>query len=213
MESPQADLLQSYDRVAEDYAEHFRDEMSKKPFDRWMLDGFIEKVGNRGVLCDMGCGPGQVARYLYDRGAKVCGVDFSGEMVKQARLSSPEIDFSQGDMADLAPRAEGSYGGIAAFYAIVHIPPSSLVPVFKELHRVLCQGGVLLLSYHIGNEVRHLDEWWNKKVNLDFYFHETAEVKKCLVAAGFALEEVIEREPYPEVEYQSRRGYLFARKN
>ncbi len=32
-------------------------------------------------------------------------------------------------------------------------------------------------------------------------------------AAGFAIEEVIEREPYaPEVEYQSRRAYIFARK-
>jgi hypothetical protein len=33
-----------------------------------------------------------------------------------------------------------------------------------------------------------------------------------LKAAGFEIEEVIEREPYPEVEHQSRRAYIFARK-
>ena len=33
----------SYDRVAEDYAEHFCDEMDKKPFDRKMLDWLAEK--------------------------------------------------------------------------------------------------------------------------------------------------------------------------
>jgi hypothetical protein len=31
-------------------------------------------------------------------------------------------------------------------------------------------------------------------------------------AAGFAIEEVIERPPYPQVEYPSHRVYMFARK-
>jgi len=58
------DLQSSYDRVAENYAEQFRDELDKKPFDRKMLDWLAEKVGGLGVICDMGCGPGQIARYL-----------------------------------------------------------------------------------------------------------------------------------------------------
>jgi hypothetical protein len=29
--------------------------------------------------------------------------------------------------------------------------------------------------------------------------------------AGFEIEETIEREPYPDVEHQSRRCYIFAR--
>jgi hypothetical protein len=29
---------------------------------------------------------------------------------------------------------------------------------------------------------------------------------------GFVVEEVVEREPYPNVEYPSRRAYVFARK-
>ena len=34
-----------------------------------------------------------------------------------------------------------------------------------------------------------------------------------LEAAGLVIEDIIEREPYaPEVEYQSRRAYIFARK-
>jgi hypothetical protein len=38
-------------------------------------------------------------------------------------------------------------------------------------------------------------------------------VKGYLRAAGFELEEAIERGPYSEeVEYQSRRAYIFARK-
>jgi len=61
------DLQHSYDRVAEQYAEQFRDEMSQKPFDQKMLDWLAEKVGHLGAICDLGCGPGQVARYLSDQ--------------------------------------------------------------------------------------------------------------------------------------------------
>jgi hypothetical protein len=33
-----------------------------------------------------------------------------------------------------------------------------------------------------------------------------------LRSAGFDVREVIERDPYPEVEHPSRRAYIFARK-
>ena len=33
-----------------------------------------------------------------------------------------------------------------------------------------------------------------------------------LTTAGFEVEETIERDPYPDVEHQSRRAYIFARK-
>jgi hypothetical protein len=49
-------------------------------------------------------------------------------------------------------------------------------------------------------------------VSLDFYFFETEEMKGYLTQAGFELEEVIERDPYPDVEVQTRRAYVFARK-
>jgi SAM-dependent methyltransferase len=207
------ELKSSYDRVAEDYANEFRDEMDKKPFDRRMLDWLAEKVGGLGVICDMGCGPGQIAGYLHSRGTRVCGVDLSPAMVKQARSLNPEILFQRGEMLALADVADDSYGGIAAFYSIVHIPPPKVVQALREFKRVLLPNGVLLLTFHIGTEIKHLDEWWGKEVSVDFFFFETEEMKKDLMKAGFALEEVIERDPYPEaVEYQSRRAYIFARK-
>ena len=207
------ELQSSYDRVAENYAKQFRDEMDKKPFDRKMLDWLAEKVGGLGVICDMGCGPGQIARYLHSQGVKACGVDLSPAMVRQAQTLNPDIPFQQGDMFALADVADNSYGGIAAFYSIVHIPRQKVVRALQELKRALRPKGVLLLTFHIGQEIKHLDEWWGKEVSLDFLFFETEEVKNYLAEAGFELEEVIERDPYPEtVEYQSRRAYIFARK-
>lgn len=207
------DLKNSYDRVAEDYALQFRDEMERKPFDRKMLDWLIEKVGGEGIICDMGCGPGQIARYLHDRGAKVCGVDLSRAMIERALLLHPDISFQQGDMLALTEVADNSYGGVAAFYSIVHIPRPAVVQALRELKRVLRPGGVLLLTFHLGEKIIHLDEWWGKEVSLDFIFFEREEMKDYLTTAGFELTEVIERDPYGEdVEHQSRRAYIFAQK-
>jgi SAM-dependent methyltransferase len=207
------ELQSSYDRVAENYARHFRDELDQKPFDRKMLDWLTEKVSGLGVICDMGCGPGQVASYLHSRGVKVCGVDLSPAMVQQAQGLNPDIPFQRGDMLSLTDVADNSYGGIAAFYSIVHLPREKVVLALQELKRVLRPTGVLLITFHIGQEIKHLDELLDKEVSLDFYFFETGEVKDYLRTAGFELEEAIERDPYAkDVEYQSRRAYIFARK-
>jgi ubiquinone/menaquinone biosynthesis C-methylase UbiE len=212
MEREQIDLQSSYDRVAHDYAEQYFAELETKPFDRKMLDWLIEKTGELGAICDMGCGPGHVAHYLHERGAKACGVDISSEMVKQAQSLNPDISFAQGDMLALTDVEDESYGAIAAFYSIVHINRLAVVKALRELKRVLRPDGVMLLTFHVGQEVIHRDEWWDKPVSLDFIFFETAEMKGYLKAASFELEEVIERDPYPDVEYPSRRAYIFARR-
>jgi len=212
MERAQTELQNSYDRVAQKYAEQFRDEMSKKPFDRKMLDLLAEKINRRGVICDLGCGPGQIARYLHGRGVKACGIDLSPEMVRQAQRLNPDIPFQQGNLLELTELAADSYGGIAAFYSIIHIPRSSVVTALRELKRVLRPKGWLLLTFHVGERVNHLDEWFGEKVTLDFIFFETKEMKSYLETAGFELEKVVERDPYPEIEVHTRRAYMFARK-
>src|SRR5262249_32596984 len=119
--------IAGYDPVAEDYARAFCDEMSKKPFDRKMLDWLNEKVNGVGMICDLGCGVGQVAGYLRSRGVNVCGIDLSTEMIKQARRLNPEITFQPGNMLALNDISDHAFGGIAAFYSIIHIPRASLL--------------------------------------------------------------------------------------
>ena len=206
------EVQSGYDRVAEEYARHLYDELQHKPLDRQLVDRLAARVGAAGIVCDLGCGPGQVARYLHDRGIVVCGLDLSPAMVAQARRLNPDIEFIPGNMLAL-PVEDEAWAGIAAFYAIVNFPPGDLVPVMREMRRVLQPGGCLLLSFHIGEEIEHVDELWGCPVSLDFYFFRTEQVTADLRTAGFEIDEVIEREPYaPEVEYQSRRAYIFARR-
>jgi hypothetical protein len=71
---------------------------------------------------------------------------------------------------------------------------------------------MLLLTFHIGDETEHLDEWWDKNVSLDFNFYQPKEMKKWLSEAEYELEEILVREPNPDVEVATKRAYLYARK-
>ena len=210
-DDPTNSIRESYDRLAEEYARRIFDELQHKPLDRELLDRFAKQTKGRGQVCDMGCGPGHVARYLHDAGASVFGLDLSPRMLEQAQKLNPDIPFREGNMISL-DLPDGTLAGVAAFYAIVNIPKPSLPLVFREIRRVLQPGGLLLLAFHTGDEVLHEDELWGQKISMDFLLLPPSEIKLDLEAVGFTVEEVVEREPYPEVEYQSRRAYIFARR-
>jgi SAM-dependent methyltransferase len=205
------DYQASYDRVADEYVRRIFDELQHKPLDRQLLDRFTTRVREIGSACDMGCGPGHVARYLHERGIEVSGIDLSPVMVEQARRLTPDVEFRQGDMMAL-DASDGTWAGIAAFYSIIHIPRGEITQALSELRRVLRPGGILLLSFHIGDDSIHLDEWWGHSVCVDFFFFRTEEMADFLRASKFEIDEIVEREPYPDVEHQSRRAYIFARR-
>jgi ubiquinone/menaquinone biosynthesis C-methylase UbiE len=205
-------IRESYDRLADEYARRIFNELQHKPLDRQLLNRFAAEMAGRGEVCDMGCGPGHVARYLRDVGATVFGLDIAPRMLEQARQLNPDISFREGNMMAL-DIPDGTLAGIAAFYAIVNIPKASLPLVFREMRRVLQPGGLLLLAFHTGDEAVHEEELWGRPIAMDFFLFPAQEIGRSLEAAGLAIEQVIEREPYaPEVEYQSRRAYIFARK-
>jgi len=205
-------VRENYDRLAPAYARRFLNELQSKPLDRELLNRFAASIRGRGHVCEMGCGPGQIARYLKDVGTTVFGLDLSPGMIEQARQLSPDIPFQVGDMMALELGDE-SLAGIVGFYAIVNIPHNSLPSVFREMARVLQPGGLLLLAFHIGDEIVHPDEILDQPNSMDWFFFQPGEIRRYLEAAALFVEETVVREPYaPEVEHQSRRAYIFARK-
>jgi ubiquinone/menaquinone biosynthesis C-methylase UbiE len=200
-----------YDRVAKEYAETFSEEHEKKPKDQEILRRFAEEVGDKKPVWDFGCGPGQTTKYLTDLGIETSGLDLSEEILRQARILHPEIHFEKGNILGLDFDGD-SIAAVVAFYAIVHFTEEQVETAFREAFRVLQQGGLFLFTYHIGDETIHLEEFLGKEIDIDFMFFTTDFISGRLKKIGFEEIEAIEREPYPEVEYESRRAYVFARK-
>ena len=202
-------VRRAYDAVAPVYAQRFFGELAHKPFDRMWLDRLATLAAGRGQVCDLGCGPGQVARYLRERGAGAIGADLSLELLREARRLSPGIPFLCQDMLRLGLR-DGSLAGIACFYAIVHFSPAQVETAFQEMRRVLAPGGHVLVAFHAGHETRHVDEFLGSRVSLDFTFLEPDEVVEWLERAGLAAQEVTLRYPYKDVEVATKRAYILA---
>ena len=61
-------IIDCYNATAENYAKQFIDELSHKHLDRILLKQFADE--NKGGNCiDLGCGPGQTTKFLFDSGS------------------------------------------------------------------------------------------------------------------------------------------------
>lgn len=211
MEQNPNKVAEMYDTVAMEYAEKFCGEHEKKPQDCEILYRFSQEVTGKKPIWDFGCGPGQTTQYLKNLGIEISGLDLSEKLIEQANMIHPGITFWKGNILDLEFK-DDSIAGIVAFYAVVHFSQNQIQKAFCEIFRVLQPDGVFLFTYHIGEGAIHLDEFLGKAVEIDFMFFKTDFILICLENAGFEDIEIIERDPYPGVEYQSRRAYVFAKK-
>ncbi|MDO5710429.1 MAG: DUF480 domain-containing protein [Micrococcales bacterium] len=202
----------AYDTVASTYADRLGEELNAKPFDRWMLERVAELAGAAPVA-DIGCGPGHLAAFLADTGADVTGFDLSPAMIEQARSDYADVKFEVGDFRRLLrpPRASG-WGAIIAWFALAHLAGSELPDAIAGLARTLEAGGHLALAVHIGDEVRHLDSWWEHPVDVSFVLHDPHAVKDAVAAAGLEIVEWYLRGPLLGLEVEIERLYVLARR-
>lgn len=208
---------ESYDAVAETYADKFEGELEDKHLDRALLDGFAELCRGAGPVYDLGCGPGHVTRYLAGRGVDARGLDLSPEMVRVAQARSPGLAFVAGSMTAIEA-ADASWAGAVALYSIIHLDRDERRRAFREIARVLRPGGWLLVAFHVSSAEQpagssvHLETWLGASVDLTAYFLEPGEVLADLREAGLELRARLDREPWSATEYPSRRCYALARR-
>jgi SAM-dependent methyltransferase len=205
----------SYDAVAGDYAERFRDELAARPLDRAMLAGFAELVRAGGDLpvADIGCGAGRVTAHLAGLGLSAFGVDLSPRMVATARQSHPGLRFEVGSMLAL-DLPDAALGGVLAWYSIIHVPDEQLPAAFAEFRRVLAPGGYLQLGFQVGDEPVHRAEALGHAISLEFHQRQPDQVARLLSQAGLVVRARLLREPDAAGDFPERtpQAFLLARK-
>jgi SAM-dependent methyltransferase len=207
----QKDIIDCYDKTAKSYADKFSDELSKKHFDRILLKSFASENLDTGKLIDLGCGPGHTTKYLSGCGlTDILGIDISSRMVTVAKDMNPQLDFEVADILNLK-YPNNLFGSAIAFYSIVHFDHNQVTIAFKEIKRILKENAEFLFSFHIGDNTVHLDHFLDQQVSIDFFFFETHQITDLLVKAGFEIIDVIERQPYKDVEYPGKRAYIWAK--
>ncbi len=101
-------------------------------------------------LLDLGCGPGEHARFLASLGVEVVGVDASAAQIASAREGgeAPGVTFVAGDLADLASLVEGPFGGAVCLgNTLPHLKdPGTLGRLLAALGALLAPSSPLLVQ-------------------------------------------------------------------
>lgn len=213
-EARDAKIRSSYGAVAASYAENLADELSGEgqPFETWLLDRVVAHADG-GPVVEVGCGPGHVTAYLAAGGADATGIDLTPEMVEQARSRFPDGHYEVGDLRRLMrPTTAGGWSAVLAWYSLIHLAPSELPGAVESLVRPLAPGGWLVIGAHAGSDVRNNASWFDHEIDLDFVFHEPAELLAVLEAAGIVDVEWYRRGPLTWRGETTQRQYLIGRK-
>lgn len=89
-------------------------------------------------LLDAACGPGLIASLAASRGSEVMGVDFSANMIAEAKKRNPSLSFKEAD-AEALPFRDGVFDIVVIGFGLHHFPfPARAI---SEAHRVLRVGG------------------------------------------------------------------------
>ncbi len=192
----------AYDARAAEYIALLGDVRQMADADRELIARWRDQT--TGSLLDAGCGPGHWADLLRGGRREVVGIDVSAEMIASARSRFPGARFERASLGAL-PFADASFGGILAWYSLIHLPPEEIPTALRGLARVLAPGGSLLIGYFPGKEIESFDH----AVHAAYLWPEAA-LTASLEAAGFAVAERHTRERTASEQSRRPHGSLVA---
>lgn len=155
-------------------------EQSKNLADWFLAESGLQEGGH---ILDVGCGPGQFARYFYDKGYRVTALDVSPEMIKLAKEmnGNRSITYVQEDMRRTS-FSNGSFDAVFSCASFLHVLPQDVPATLREWRRILKPKGILFVSVQIERQSRL--EWDNRY--MVFYENEQA-VRTAIENSGFQV--------------------------
>jgi SAM-dependent methyltransferase len=96
-------------------------------------------------VLELGCGVGVPTTQELAELFSVTGVDISAQQIAVARRNVPTVRFIHADMMklDFAP---ASFGGVAAFYSLIHVPRHEQPTLVQSIASWLRPGGLLVAT-------------------------------------------------------------------
>lgn len=131
----------------------------------------VEKLGDKLIFLDAGCGPGKLVSAIYtrfpDRVATVAGVDYARSALRWAAWENPKARFINADITHEIPFSDGSFDITFCSQSLEHI--TEWRRALSEMHRVT--RGYIIITIPNGETdtfPAHVNRWTLEQVKTDF---------------------------------------------
>jgi ubiquinone/menaquinone biosynthesis C-methylase UbiE len=178
-------VREMYDSTAESYAS-----MMDTEIDDPMYADILQRLRSRlenipGMIIDAPCGSGHMLSMYhatYDKERRLFGVDLSPQMVAitQRRLGAA-VETAVCDIRQLEMLADNSAAAVISHFGFHHLDLSGVSDACKEWHRVLIDGGQLVLAAWEGSGA--ID--YGEHADLVAVRHKAVDLQKILADIGF----------------------------
>ena len=169
------------------------------------INFLLEYINKDNQVLDLGCGNGRLYEFIREKGAQYCGLDYSDNLVTEARKKYLEAKFLIGNILDF--NTEQKFDAVISVSVLNHFPRELQSEVIQRIKKLLKPGGkLLLINWNLWNIKRnksvwrlpHLDSFKNvlttwqtgdKKIkgNLFYYAFTKRELRKLLAENNFSV--------------------------
>ncbi len=171
--------IEAYDAMAKEYDDETFDFWERFP--RPFINNFARLA--RGIVLDVGSGPGRDGLLLQALGLKVICLDASTTMTKTCNARGLQAVI--GDFT-LLPFGNAMFNGVWAYTSLLHIPKSEFSNALCEMRRVLKDGGIFELGLIEGEGECYIETSGVISPRL-FSYYTKEEIEVSLMSHGFEI--------------------------
>ncbi len=214
-------ILKAYETLAEKYNALIDHKPHNAYYDRPNTLRLMGNVRGKKIL-DAACGPGKYAEELLLQGAEVTGFDISPKMVQLAQKRNPNAGhFFVHDLSQPLVEIDNEVFDMVLSALALHYV-EDWVPVVKEFHRVLKEGGTVVISiehpffeytyfnaknYFSKEAVSAVWRGFGGRVRVPSFRRSLMDCLKPFTDHGFHITELVEPLPVPEFEKRDPKHY------
>ena len=199
---------QTYNDVADLYEQTFMgSDLYSSSYDR-----FLKLIKPGSSVLEVGCGPGNVSRYLLNQkpDLKITGIDYAEQMIQRSKVNNPKVNYKVLDCKEI-DTLKMKYDVAFSAFCTPYLSLNDCKKLFTAFADIIKPEGFLYLSTMEGDP---LTSGYQGSSSHDgkvyIYYHQKRDLVESLESNGFEIIDSF-RQAYKNKDAEATDLFIFAK--
>ena len=164
------------------------------------FDEFAKMLPNKATLLELGCGPGNVVKYLHSKrnDLDILGIDLAQGMIEEAKKQNPGVRFELMDIRAIG-QLKQPFNAVIAAFCLPYIAYDDVPTLFENIRDLTLDKALVYVSFMEGKRERSGFEKTSFTGEKEIYinYHDPSEIERLLEKNGFLVKKRFTKD-YPE---------------